>query len=64
MSDKERDQAIETIEALWPPDSDYADTRHNAKQDLMDALCEEWRCLPLPVLQNMARRQHRRDHSL
>ncbi len=57
-------KAIDTISALWPPDSEYPDTRHNAKIDLIEALCAEWRSLPVPVLEHMARVQHRRDHSI
>lgn len=64
MSDKRRDQAIEIISSLYPPDSDYSDTRILGKGDLLDALCAEWRSLPIPVLEHMARAQHRRDHRL
>ena len=64
MSDKRRDQAIEIISSLYPPDSEYEDTRRLGLEDLLCALAAEWRCLPVPVLEFMARTQHRRDHRL
>ena len=63
-SECECQDAIDTIGDLWPPDSEYDDTRAIGREDLIDALCAEWRSLPLRVLQHMARRQHRRDHSI
>lgn len=62
--DNKRKRAVETIEALYPPDSEYADTREHGREDLIAALCAEWRSLPLPVLQHMAKLQHFRDHRL
>jgi len=59
-----RDSAIETISCLYPPDSEYEDTRELGREDLLAALCSEWRCLPLPVLEYMAKVQHFRDHKL
>lgn len=65
MSDEDRAQsAIDTINDLYPPDSEYADTREHGREDLLAALCAEWRCLPVPVLEHMARLQHFRDHKL
>jgi hypothetical protein len=59
---KRRDEAIETISALWPPDSEYSDTAHEGRQYLFDALASCWRCLPLPVLEHMAAQQLRREN--
>lgn len=54
--------AVDTINDLWPPDSEYDDTRAIGREDLIDALCAEWRSLPLRVLQHMAHRQRLRDN--
>jgi hypothetical protein len=64
IEDDRRDSAIEIISALYPPDSDYTDTRALGREDVISALCECWRALPVDVLEHMARVQHRRDHSL
>lgn len=56
-------EAIGEISFLYPPDSEYAKTAEIGKQDMIDALAAEWRTLPTPVLQHMARRQRRRDNT-
>ena len=60
-SECECQDAVDVINDLYPPDSEYAETRAIGRADLLDALAEEWRSLPLPVLQHMANRQRRRD---
>ncbi len=59
---KRRNVAIETIQCLWPPDSEYPDTRQEGRNYLFDALAAEWRCLPLPILEHMAARQAAREN--
>lgn len=63
MSDK-RQSAIETITGLYPPDSEYEDTRRLGLEDMLCALAAEWRTLPVEVLEHMAQAQHFRDHRL
>ena len=53
--------AVDTINDLYPPDSEYAETRAIGRADLLDALAAEWRSLPRQVLQHMARRQRQRE---
>lgn len=60
-SECECQDAVDTINHLWPPDSDYSDCAATGRQDMLDALAAEWRSLPLKVLQHMARRQRARD---
>ncbi len=60
--DDRRASAIATINDLWPPDSEYADTQAHGREDLLLALCAQWRCLPVPVLEHMAELQHIRDN--
>lgn len=62
--ERARDDAIEIISALYPPDSEYEDTRRLGLEDMLCALAAEWRTLPVEVLEHMAQVQHRRDHSL
>lgn len=62
--DDRRQSAVDTISGLYPPDSDYEDTRELGKGDLIDALCAEWRSLPVAVLEHIAQRQHMRDHGI
>ncbi|KPK74213.1 MAG: hypothetical protein AMJ84_00025 [Acidithiobacillales bacterium SM23_46] len=59
--DRRRVDAIETISCLWPPDSEYSETAAEGRQYLLDALAVEWRSLPVPVLEYMARRQAARE---
>ncbi len=56
-------EAIGEIGFLYPPDSEYPETAEIGKQDMIDALAAEWRTLPTPVLQYMARLQRARDHA-
>jgi hypothetical protein len=48
----DRKQAISTIEALFPVDSDYPDTREVGERFLEQAKreCENWRNLPDNIL--------------
>ena len=57
-----RDSAIETINCLYPPDSEYEDTRRLGLEDMLCAQAAEWRSLPVSVLQHMARAQQYRDN--
>ncbi len=57
-----RQNAIDMIECLWPPDADHSETSDVGKQDLLDALCAEWRTQPTTILQRMARVQRARDN--
>lgn len=57
-----RDQAIANISNLYPPDAEFEKTAEIGKQDMIDALAAEWRTLPTPVLERMARRQVARDN--
>jgi len=57
--DDRRQSAIDEISSLYPPDSEYSEM---GKQDLIDALAAEWRNLPVPVLEHMARVQRFRDN--
>jgi len=60
--DEDRSQsAIDKINCLYPPDSDYPETAMIGRQDLIDAICLEWRSLPTPVLENIARVQQQRE---
>lgn len=59
-----RQSAVDTISGLYPPDSEYGDTRALGREDVIEALCFEWRSLPLAVLDHMAKRQHQRDHRI
>lgn len=61
---KRRQEAIDKIECLYPPDSEYGGTRAHGREDMIAALSAEWRSLPVPVLEYMAVLQHRRDHSI
>ncbi len=61
---KRHHKAVDTISGLYPPDSDYEDTRRLGLEDMLCALATEWRSLPLLVLEDMAKVQHMRDHRL
>ena len=60
--ERDREEAVEQINDLWPPDAERDATQIQGQIDMMAALCAEWRSLPVPVLQHMARAQHFRDH--
>lgn len=49
-----KQEAISQIEALWPPDSGYDDTRAIGRELLLEALCNTWRELPEKVLVQLA----------
>ncbi len=55
-------EAISTISGLYPPDSEYEDTAELGKKDMIEALAAEWRKLPVPVLEYMAKLQIARDY--
>lgn len=59
---EQRQDLVEQIEALYPPDSDWADNAETGKQDVLNALAAEWRSLPLAVLAHMASVQRQRDN--
>jgi hypothetical protein len=62
--DDRRQSAIDNITGLYPPDSEYEDTRRLGLEDMLCALAAEWRTLPVEVLEHMAQAQHFRDHRL
>lgn len=57
MPDPERQDLIDEIEMLYPPD-------HNeeGRELLMTALCSQWRSLPLEVLRELRYLNVQRDH--
>ena len=48
-----RENCIETIEALYPPDSDDTQTAEIGREIMLRALAETWRELPENVLMQM-----------
>jgi len=45
-----REEAIQEISALFPVDSDFADTAQKGKELLARAIGREWRALPDSIL--------------
>lgn len=59
-----RSAAVDVISSLYPPDSYYDDTARIGKQDIIDALAQEWRSLPTSVLEAIAQRQTARERGV
>lgn len=60
--DRARDEAVEIINCLYPPDSEYEETRRIGIDDMLFALAVGWRALPVSVLEHMAQAQTWRDN--
>lgn len=59
-----REDNIRDIEGLYPPDSQYATTREEGRELLIQALCDTWRELPDAVLERLAYLNRQKEMSL
>lgn len=59
----ERAQIVSEMEGLYPPDCEFNATRATGRELLIEALCENWRTLPIEVLRTFKMLSIRKDHA-